>query len=67
MYGSPLCSEAHSQTSAGQSKLGGGEGVDGLYGSIKRLGMHKVLQALVKHCSLNCKAHLVDVGAGLGR
>ena len=29
--------------------------------------MHKVLQALAAHCALDCKAHFVDVGAGLGR
>ena len=50
-----------------QSRLGGGEGVEGLYGSITRTGTAKVLNSLSKHSSLDHRSHLVDVGAGLGR
>lgn len=50
-----------------QSKLGGGEGIEGMYGSIKRVGMRKVLQSLMQHCDFDTKAHFLDVGAGLGR
>ena len=50
-----------------QGKLGGGEGIEGMYGSIKRVGMHKVVQALVQECALDRSSHFLDVGAGLGR
>jgi hypothetical protein len=50
-----------------QNKLGGGEGVEGLYGSITAAGMHRILDALTQLCSLNLDSKLVDVGAGLGR
>ena len=50
-----------------QSKLGGGEGIEGMYGSIKRVGMRKVMQSLMHHCDLDTHAHFLDVGAGLGR
>ena len=50
-----------------QAKLGGGEGIEGMYGSIKRLGMHKVIEALAEHCNLSSKSHFLDVGAGIGR
>ena len=38
-----------------------------MYGSIKRLGMQKVIEALIEHCSLSSKSHFLDVGAGIGR
>lgn len=50
-----------------QGKLGGGEGVEGLYGSITRSGMQKVVAALQSECGLNRDSCLVDIGAGLGR
>lgn len=50
-----------------QGKLGGGEGIEGLYGSITRSGMQKILDSLVENCQLNNNSHVVDVGAGLGR
>lgn len=50
-----------------QSRLGGGEGVEGLYGSISKGGMEKVLRSLQEHTGLDSKSTLVDVGAGLGR
>lgn len=50
-----------------QNKLGGGEGVEGLYGSIKKSGMDKVLECLRSRCCLDSRSVLVDIGAGLGR
>ena len=50
-----------------QSRLGGGEGVEGLYGSITRTGTARVLSSLTRHSGLDSDSHLVDVGAGLGR
>ena len=50
-----------------QSKLGGGEGIEGLYGSLTRTGMQKVLHSLSKSCGLDKTSRLVDIGAGLGR
>lgn len=50
-----------------QGRLGGGEGIEGLYGSLKRMSMQTVLDLMVAKCGLSSKSHLVDVGAGLGR
>ncbi|KAL0021733.1 hypothetical protein WJX79_010366 [Trebouxia sp. C0005] len=50
-----------------ENKLGGGEGIEGLYGSLTRTGMQKVLHSLAKSCGLDQTSRLVDVGAGLGR
>ena len=50
-----------------QGKLGGGEGIEGLYGSITRSGMQKILDCLVTSSRLTQTSHVVDVGAGLGR
>jgi hypothetical protein len=50
-----------------QNKLGGGEGVEGLYGSIKKSGMDKVLGCMRDKCGLDASSVLVDIGAGLGR
>ncbi|PSC68631.1 hypothetical protein C2E20_7797 [Micractinium conductrix] len=50
-----------------ENKLGGGEGVEGLYGSIKKGGMDRVLECLRAQCGLGSDSVLLDVGAGLGR
>ncbi|KAL6767170.1 hypothetical protein ACKKBG_A38890 [Auxenochlorella protothecoides x Auxenochlorella symbiontica] len=50
-----------------ENRLGGGEGVEGLYGSITCTGTQKVLAAMSKHCGLDKDSVLVDIGAGLGR
>ncbi len=50
-----------------QNKLGGGEGVEGLYGSIKKGGMDRVLECMGRKCGLDVHSTLVDIGAGLGR
>ena len=50
-----------------QGRLGGGEGIEGLYGSVTRTGMQKVFSCMAANCGLGASSHLVDVGAGLGR
>ncbi len=50
-----------------QNRLGGGEGVEGMYGSITCSGMQRILASLQTHCQLVTSSCLVDVGAGLGR
>lgn len=50
-----------------QNQLGGGEGVEGLYGSITQMGMSKVLDALKESCGLDSKSVFIDIGAGIGR
>lgn len=50
-----------------QGRLGGGEGVEGLYGSITCTGMQRIVAALQTHCRLGSDSCMVDVGAGLGR
>lgn len=50
-----------------QGRLGGGEGFEGLYGSITRSGMQKVIDCLCSKCCLAQDSHIVDIGAGLGR
>lgn len=50
-----------------QNKLGGGEGVEGLYGSIKKSGMDKVVECMAAKCGLDSRSVMVDIGAGLGR
>jgi hypothetical protein len=50
-----------------QNNLGGGEGVEGLYGSITATHMQRLLTTMRERCGLGPDSHLVDVGAGLGR
>ncbi|WIA23123.1 hypothetical protein OEZ85_001460 [Tetradesmus obliquus] len=50
-----------------ESRLGGGEGIEGIYGSITATGMHKVLECMRHNCGLGSSSTLVDIGAGLGR
>ena len=50
-----------------QSKLGGGEGIEGLYGTLACSGMQRVLDCLAAQCGLASHSRLVDVGAGIGR
>lgn len=52
---------------ASQNKLGGGEGIEGLYGTLARSGMQRVLDCMQQHCDLEPSSRLVDVGAGIGR
>lgn len=50
-----------------QSRLGGGEGVEGLYGSLRGSHMQRILDCMRAHCGLDATSIVVDVGAGLGR
>ncbi|GAX78395.1 hypothetical protein CEUSTIGMA_g5837.t1 [Chlamydomonas eustigma] len=50
-----------------ENKLGGGEGIEGIYGSITRKGMQKIFDKLHHNCGFDQNSVLVDVGAGLGR
>jgi len=50
-----------------ENRLGGGEGIEGIYGSITRTGTSKIMDAMAKLCSLNEKSCLADVGSGLCR
>eukprot|EP00775_Hariotina_reticulata_P002166 gene2166-2485_t len=50
-----------------ESRLGGGEGVEGIYGSITAAGMHKVLECMRHNCGLGKQSTVIDIGAGLGR
>ncbi len=50
-----------------QNNLGGGEGVEGLYGSITGMHMQRMLTIMRERCGLDASSHLVDIGAGLGR
>ena len=57
----------YSAMQSAESKLGGGEGVEGLYGSITRTGTQEVLDCLALHACLCEDSVLVDIGAGLAR
>ena len=46
-----------------ERQLGGGEGIVGMYGSLRPAGMHSILEEM----HLNQRSVLLDMGAGLGR
>ncbi|KAG1665493.1 hypothetical protein FOA52_009754 [Chlamydomonas sp. UWO 241] len=50
-----------------ERKLGGGEGIEGIYGSITQKGTQRILSSLHHNCGLGPDSVLVDIGAGLGR
>ena len=50
-----------------QGKLGGGEGVVGLYGSLTQASMAAILGSLGANTGMGPDSVFVDVGAGLGR
>ena len=50
-----------------QNKLGGGEGIEGLYGTLACSGMQKVLECMSAKCGMTSDSRLVDMGAGIGR
>ena len=54
-------------TLSAQNKLGGGEGIEGLYGSITQASMQKVINCLQYNTSLDSRSVFIDIGAGLGR
>ena len=50
-----------------QNKLGGGEGIEGIYGSITKKGTQRIFSSLQYNTGFGRNSVLVDVGAGLGR
>ncbi len=50
-----------------QRKLGGGNGIIGLYGTVAEKGNTDVFTYLKRHTSLGTGSTLVDIGSGLGR
>ena len=50
-----------------KNKVGGGEGLEGVYGSITGRGMRLVLDAFKEHAGLDAKSVFLDIGSGLGR
>ena len=52
---------------AEERRLGGGEGMLGVYGTIRKTGMQKVVDALKSSTGMGRGSRFLDVGAGLGR
>lgn len=50
-----------------QNQVSGGEGNDGVYGTLTPASMQTVLDALRQHCGLKPESVLLDLGAGVGR
>ena len=50
-----------------QNKVGGGEGLEGVYGSITKVGTTDVLDAFKEHAGLCESSVVLDIGSGLGR
>ncbi|UPR00887.1 hypothetical protein HOP50_06g42060 [Chloropicon primus] len=50
-----------------ENRVGGGEGIEGIYGSITESGVTKIMDALVKYGGMGEQSTLLDVGSGLGR
>ncbi|KAI8477070.1 MAG: hypothetical protein J3K34DRAFT_498494 [Monoraphidium minutum] len=50
-----------------ENKVGGGEGVEGCYGTLTRNGVQQIMVAMAEACGLSKGSVLVDIGAGIGR
>ncbi len=50
-----------------QNKVGGGEGLEGVYGSITRVGTSEVLDVMAQYAALGPGSIVLDIGSGLGR
>ena len=50
-----------------QAQVGGGEGIEGIYGSIGMSGMCRIFSVLISKCGLDSSSAFLDVGTGLGR
>ena len=50
-----------------ENRLGGGEGLEGCYGSITEKNMQKIFESMKKHTQFDQSSILIDIGAGLGR
>lgn len=60
-------SKLYSAMQKHERDLGGGEGTNGIYGSIRQAGMQSILEVLVSRCRLSWRSTLVDIGSGLAR
>lgn len=50
-----------------QNKVGGGEGLVGIYGSMTQQGTCNIMQAMAEHTGLGKDSVFVDIGSGLCR
>ncbi|KIY96809.1 hypothetical protein MNEG_11153 [Monoraphidium neglectum] len=50
-----------------ENKVGGGEGVEGCYGTLTRAGVQQIMESMADVCGLSSSSVLVDIGAGIGR
>lgn len=50
-----------------QNKVGGGEGLVGIYGSMTQAGTRAIMAAMAENACMGPDSVLVDIGAGLGR
>lgn len=62
-----MLKKLYSSMQAEERRLGGGEGVCGVYGSIACAGMDRVVAMLKHHAAFATDSVLVDIGSGLGR
>ncbi|GAX83438.1 hypothetical protein CEUSTIGMA_g10863.t1 [Chlamydomonas eustigma] len=57
----------YSAMTKAENKVGGGEGLEGVYGSINRAGTAEVLNIFKEHAGLGAESVVLDIGSGLGR
>ncbi len=50
-----------------QNRVGGGEGLVGIYGSMTQAGTCSIMGAFVDHAGMQADSVLVDIGSGLCR
>lgn len=50
-----------------ENRVGGGEGIEGIYGTLTQTGCQRVMDTMHELCGLQENSILVDIGAGLGR
>ena len=48
-------------------RIGGGDGIEGIYGSVTKKGMQRIFNLMHLLCQFDTNSILVDIGAGLGR
>ncbi|GFR49150.1 hypothetical protein Agub_g11168 [Astrephomene gubernaculifera] len=65
--GGPRVDALYNLMQSYENKLGGGEGIEGLYGSITQASMQKVIECLKHNSALDHRSVFIDIGAGLGR
>ena len=47
--------------------MGGGEGLEGVYGSISKTGTTEILEAFKVYAGMGKDSVMLDIGSGLGR